>query len=149
MSFTPPAPPWLRLPSHCYITPATAPLLTRNPGHQQNCVLRKWRQRTWRSKTSHYSSRRFSAGVCPDSDHQTRREIAWAWLHLIYLFFHRFLFLLIWERNVENRGGKTEGRGRRRDEWVQTAEPTEICSRGAVVELHRKWSCTWSKERKK
>lgn len=97
MSFTPLALPWLRLPSHCYITSATAPPLTRNPGHKQNWVLRKWRQWIWRSKTSHYSNRSFSAGVCPDSHHQTWREIAWAWLHL---------FLLNKEINWENRGGE-------------------------------------------
>lgn len=30
MSFTPPPTPWLRLPSHCYLMPTTAPMLTTN-----------------------------------------------------------------------------------------------------------------------
>lgn len=44
MSFTPPSPPWLRLPSYCYLMQATAPLLTWNPAHKQNLLLGKWRQ---------------------------------------------------------------------------------------------------------
>ena len=142
MSFTPPAPPWLRLPFHCYITPATAPLPTRNPGHQQNCVLRKRRQRTWRSKTSHYSSRRFSAGVCPDSDHHTRREIAWAWLCLIFFFFSFFFpFSLFADpgKKCGEQGRENRGTGEKRG-WVSAdsradRDLQQTCSSGAPQEM--------------
>ena len=132
MSFTPPALPWLRLLSYCYIVPATSPLLTMNQAHKQNWIFTKWRQRIWRSKTSHYSSRSFSSGVCPDSDHQTRREIAWGWLHLF--FFHAEEEGKKWR---EKRGKTEKGVKLGRASAGSRAErdPQQRCCGGALQEM--------------